>query len=175
LEVFVKKVLGFVVVLFLVAGSVLAQRGGAQQHRGNSGHIPSAPPARSQGGRPEVHSFPGGQVDGRPHVANDHWYGHDDRNDTRFHIAQPYAHGHFEHFGPSYQYRIGRFDLANHRFWFNGGFGFEVAAWDWPFAADWCWNCPDDIVVYDDPDHPGWYLIYNSETGVYVHAQYLGT
>ena len=162
-----------VVLLSLLTVGAFAQRGGAV-HRGNGGHIPPAPPAHPQGGKPDVHTYPGGQVDARPHVANDHWYGHDDKNDARFHLATPFAHGHFEHFGPSFQYRIGRIDMGAHRFWFTGGFGFEVAAWDWPFAADWCWNCPDDIVVYDDADHPGWYLIYNTETGVYVHAQYLG-
>ena len=158
----------------LMAVTAFAQRGGDQQHRGNSGRIPQAPHARSQGAKPEVHKYPGGQVDARPHVADDHWYGHADKNDARFHLAQPYAHGRFERFGPTALYRFERVDPSSHRFWFAGGFGFEIALWDWPFAAGWCWTCPDDIVVYDDIDHPGWYLIYNTETGVYVHAQYLG-
>ena len=37
----------------------------------------------------------------------------------------------------------------------------QVADWDWPICADWCWDCGDDFVVYEDPDHIGWYMLYN--------------
>jgi hypothetical protein len=169
-----RKALGFVVPLFFIASiSVFAQRGG--EHRANGGHPPPPPPARHDAGAGrEGERLPDGRMDTRPHVNNDHWFGHDAPNDARFHLDHPWEHGHFDHFGPGFQYRVGGIDMAAHRFWFTGGGFFQIAAWDWPLVADWCWNCADDYVVYEDPDHLGWYLLYNMDTGVYVHVQYLG-
>ena len=66
-------------------------------------------------------------------------------------------------------------DRDRHIFWFPGGFSFQIASWDWGVAADWCWDCEsDDFVVYEDPDHDGWYLLYNIHTGQYVHVMYMG-
>lgn len=145
--------------------------------RANGGHIPPAPAARNNpNAAREPQKFADGRTSDRPHVANDHFYGHEAPNDQRFHFDHPFEHGHFAHFGPSYRYRVLRVDLNAHRFWFPGGFYFQVADWDWAQCAAWCWTCgADDFVVYDDPDHPGWYLLYNIHTGVYVHVQYLGS
>jgi hypothetical protein len=159
-----------------------AQRPGEhpnERHDGvhaNGGHIPEAPARREVHAKPEIDRRAGNRVDSVPHVHENHWYGHDRPNDRRYVIAHPYPHGRFEHFGPSYRYHVERFDLGAHRFWFPGGFSFEIASWDWELASSWCWDCPgDNFVVYDDPDHPGWYLVYNVQTGVYVHAQYAGS
>lgn len=144
--------------------------------RANNGKIPKAPePRKDTHAERETEHDKGGHVNDSLHVKNDHWYGHEAPDDKRFHVDHPYEHGHFEHFGPSYRYRVLRVDPDHHRFWFPGGFFFEVADWDWHECADWCWTCGDDFVVYEDPDHPGWYLVYNVHTGVYVHAQYLGS
>jgi hypothetical protein len=172
--------------LFFGLALILARPTFAQEHHeapvqhtephANGGHIPPPPPARSShNAEPEEEKLEGGRVDKTPHVNNDHWYGHEKPNDPRFHLAHPFEHGHFEHFGPSFRYSVVRVDVNAHRFWFPGGFYFEIAAWDWPLASGWCWTCGDDFVVYEDTDHPGWYLLYNIQTGVYVHCQYLGT
>jgi hypothetical protein len=142
--------------------------------RANQGHVPQAPPKREVHAKPEIEKHES-RVNSVPHVNNDHWYGHDRPNDKRYVIAHPFEHGHFERIGPSYRFRVERFDRDRRRIWFPGGFGFEVATWDWALAADWCWDCGDDFTVYDDPDHIGWYLLYNIHTGAYIHVQYIGT
>lgn len=182
-----KKGLVTIAMALVACGTLAArQRGGgggghpvapphASMPRANGGHIPPAPARRPDANaRPEAERHPDGHTNDTPHVRNDTWYGHASPNDPRFHLDHPFEHGHFEHVGPNYRYRVLRFDAGLHRFWFPGGFWFEVAAWDWFECADWCWTCGDDFVVYDDPDHPGWYLLYNVYTSQYVHVMYMG-
>lgn len=186
-----------VVAAFLLAVSGSAQRGDEQRGgspqrgaepqrsgepqreaapRANRGHVPAAPQARSNPRTaPEAERAPGGRVNSTPHVNNDHWYGHDRPNDTRYRLAKPFEHGHFDKAGASFRYNVMRVDKDHHQFWLPGGFYFQVADWDWSVCSDWCWDCGDDFTIYEDPDHSGWYLLYNVHTGAYVHVQYMGT
>lgn len=74
--------------------------------------------------------------------------------------------------GRGHVYHIGGWDAPRRRFWFANSF-FIVAEPDWGYAGDWDW-ANDQVVLYDDPDHAGWYLAYNVRLGAYIHVQYDG-
>ncbi|HWG21382.1 MAG TPA: hypothetical protein VG225_12700 [Terracidiphilus sp.] len=108
-----------------------------------------------------------------PHVDNGRrWVGHDTgRDDPHYRVERPFEHGRFDGgFGPSHRWRMR--GGGPERFWFNNWY-WSVAPYDMAFVSGWNWD-GDDVVIYEDPDHPGWYLAYNTRLGTYVHVMYMG-
>jgi len=176
--------------LFLAVSLALAvpafaqqhEHGGGQQHQAGGGgeqHQPipergpqpmrSAPhPVEQNRNYSDKHGHPN-----VPHVDDGKvWVGHDTgRDDPRYHMDRPFEHGRFTAgIGHGHTWRLAGGGPS--RFWFNN-FYWSVAPADLAFCDGWLWDS-DDIVIYDDPDHPGWYLAYNVRLGVYVHVEYLG-
>ena len=163
-----------------------------QEHEQHPGHPSSHPPIPAHGPppapkghppAPAAHAPPPAQPErvyrdheghpDRPHVHdNGQWVGHESgRYDTHYEVRHAWAHGHFRGgFGPHHVFHLAGGGPG--RFWF-GHYAFAVVPYDIGFCDDWLWD-RDDIVVYEDPDHPGLYLAYNVRLGTYCHVEYLG-
>ena len=188
-----KKLIGLLAVLLCCSLAAWAQRdqrdqrqqaGGARNARPEvgRGHIPAhgpeasrapaRPAAPERGGRRNFSDAQGHPNAPHVHATDDRWVGHDaGRGDRRFHLDRPWAHGRFPgDVGPRHVFRL---EGGNRERFRVEGFFFSVAPFEFDYCADWLWDS-DDIIIYDDPDHIGWYLAYNVRLGIYVHVLFLG-
>jgi hypothetical protein len=186
----VKKLVGL---SLLACATAFAQEkghpgGGSHPAGFGGGHVPAHGPAPSHVSRPAHVATPArGTPDHENHVAvdhqghpalphvhssNDQWVGHSSgREDAHYHLDHPWAHGRFTGgFGHGHAFVMGGGNRE--RFWFDN-FYWDIGAFDYNIVADWNWT-GDQIVIYEDPDHEGWYLAYNPRLGTYAHAEYLG-
>ena len=121
-----------------------------------------------------------------PHVdaKNDKWVGHDTcADDPHYHLDHPWTHGRFTGgLGPQRTFALALDKVSSGiaewlavesgRLWF-GNFYWNIARFDYDIAARWKW-AGDQIVIYEDPVHVGWYLAYTPRLGSYAHVEYLG-
>ena len=178
-----KKSLTFMCALLLFLLPVVAQRKEQPQAKPQvgGGHVPSrgpapvkhAAPAPKENAQPHYNDREGHPNDPQVDIKGDKWVVHDTgRNDARFHVDHAWEHGRFTGgFGREHVWRLGGGGPA--RFWFNN-FYWSVAPFEVGLASGWLWDS-DQISIFEDPDHDGWYLAYNPRLGTYVHVQYFGT
>ena len=181
MKVDLKKTIGLSV---LICVAVFAQKKGGGGHPAEvgGGHVPARGPAPARASRPQQHVPAENRIPadrkGHPelphvHARNDQWVGHNSgRGDAHFHLDHPWEHGRFTGgFGRDHVFVLAGGNRD--RFWFNN-FYWHINPFDFGIVADWNW-AGDQIVIYEDPDHDGWYLCYNSRLGTYAHCEYLGS
>jgi hypothetical protein len=174
-----------VAVLAQNKGSGRASSGGGRAAQVGGGHIPARGPAPARASSSAHARQPAAATENRiavdkkghpdvPHVhaKNDQWVGHaSGASDPHYRLAQPWAHGRFNGgFGAQHVFVLAGGNRE--RFWFNN-FYWDVAPYDYYIVGGWNW-AGDQIVIYEDPDHIGWYLAYNPRLGTYAHVEYLG-
>src|SRR5260370_25314187 len=104
------------------------------------------------------------------HGERDDYRNWDDDHD-RMRPGRYYPYGRYENVKRSFvsvsiDYRTRRVVLYDRSNW-------VVAPYDIDRCRDWRWE-RDDVFVYDDDHHPGWYLLFNGRRGRYVHVEYFG-
>lgn len=94
----------------------------------------------------------------------------DERHDRGLHKGW-YKHGRYE--GVRHTWRVRTFEVRRRQVILVDRSTWVIASYDIPRCRDWAWD-RDEVYVYDDDRHPGWYLLFNSRLGRYVHVEFFG-
>jgi len=106
------------------------------------------------------------------------WYKHhdDDYRDwdydhDRIKPGRHYPHGRYGYV--KHRWIARSFDIRSRQIILEDDSEWIVSSYDRDRCRDWRWD-NDDVYVYDDDHHAGWYLLFNSRLGRYVHVEYYG-
>jgi hypothetical protein len=140
---------------------------------GPLGRSSAAVPASSTGDSADPNGSDATGHPNAPHVdANDRWIGHESGpGDPFLHLDLPWENGHFAG-GLGRDHVLALEGGGPERFWLSRSY-FSVAPYEYQFCGDWLWG-RDHLVLYEDPDHTGWYVAYNVRLKTFVHVMYLG-
>jgi hypothetical protein len=111
-----------------------------------------------------------GKHKGREHPKNRRDSGWDYDHD-RIQPGRHYPHGRYQHLKQRFVVR--GFDTRSRNIVLYDRSHWVVATYDVPHCRDWQWD-RDEVYVYDDDHHPGWYLLFNARLGRYVHVEFAG-
>jgi len=136
---------------------------------GAAGGQPS-PQERGKRGQDGDERHDNGKHQGWKHPKNPHYSSWDYDHD-RIQPGRHYPHGRYQHVKQRYIARA--FDARNRNLDLYDRSRWVVAAYDVPQCRDWQWD-RDEVYVYDDDHHPGWYLLFNARLSRYVHVEFAG-
>ena len=96
---------------------------------------------------------------------------HHDFETVRIHPGHPYPYGHYGHVRSAFVAHS--FDVHARRIVLFDRSNWVVAPYDMRLCNGWDWD-RDQVYVYNDDHHAGWYLLFNARLGAYVHVEYAG-
>jgi hypothetical protein len=82
-----------------------------------------------------------------------------------------YKHGRYK--DVRHVWKIRTFEVRSRRVILVDRSTWVIASYDIPHCRDWAWD-RDEVYVYDDDRHPGWYLLFNARLGRSVHVEFFG-
>jgi hypothetical protein len=134
---------------------------GQSKHKGGQKHGDKD----NRGERHDNGKHKGSDNPHNPHYSN--W----DYDRDRIKPGRRYPHGRYEHVKQHYVVRA--FDVRTRNIVLYDRSNWVVATYDVPHCRDWNWD-RDDVYVYDDDHHAGWYLLFNARLGRSVHVEFSG-